>query len=338
MSEHAPHAFRVEPATVTKVWGGRTIVEQFGRDAPADEPVGESWEVADLPEGESRVATGPLRGRPLSDLVERWGRDLVGDRDPSEGFPLLVKIIDAAEDLSVQVHPSQRDVEERFPEADSKDESWLILRTDPGGSILHGVREGVTAETFRRAVDEGRAAELLRRVEVEPGDVVRVAPGTIHAICAGVTLLEIQQPSDTTYRLYDYDRPGLDGQPRELHLDRGMQVANFGDQPPTRIPGGQLQDERADIDLLVDVDAYRIERVEFDDDFEWIVHPGSPQVVHVLEGSLVLTAGEAASSVRIEAGRTAVVPASVERASARAEGPTPAQSVVAGLGGVPLVS
>lgn len=336
MTDHPPYAFRVEPHIVKKTWGGRKLPETFGREAPAGEPIGESWEVADLPEGESRVATGPCSGEPLSVLVERWGQNLVGSSDPAEGFPLLVKIIDAADDLSVQVHPSERDVDESFPEANSKDECWLVLDADPGGSILHGVRDGVGAEEFRDAVDDGRAAALLRRIEVHPGYVVRVPPRTIHAICEGVTLLEIQQPSDTTYRVYDYDRPGLDGEPRELHLDRAMRVANFGEQPPSSLEGEPLDVAGADVSRLVDVPAYRIETAEFDGEFEWQVDPESPQVVHLLDGSVVLSTGEGSESVEVPVAETAVVPAACGGVRAAA-GEGGARLAVAGLGGRPLL-
>src|SRR5690606_19836334 len=143
---------------------------------PADRPVGESWEVADLDEGTSTVASGPLEGRTLRELTREHGQALVGTRASGDAFPLLVKVIDAADDLSVQVHPGPDDVG-RIPGARSKDESWLILERDEGARLLHGVKDGVTRERFRQALDEGGADRLLREVSVEPGDVVRVSPG-----------------------------------------------------------------------------------------------------------------------------------------------------------------
>ncbi len=334
--EVPPHPFRTRPYMRVKVWGGRRLPEQFGKSGPADEPIGEAWEVADLDEGESRVASGPLEGMALSELVDRWGERLVGTAHSGTDFPLLVKLLDAADDLSVQVHPSEAHVRNLFPEADSKDECWLVVDVEPGGSILHGVRGGVDAEAFERAVDEGRAAELLRRVEVEPGQIVRVVPGTIHAICEGVTLLEIQQPSDTTYRVYDYDRAGLDGEPRELHLEEAMAVANFDEQPPTALRPRPTDYPEANVDLMVDVPAYRVERVEADRPFEWRVDPRSPQVVFALNGSAELEAADAGAPVELTRSETAVLPAST--GSLRA---TPVDGsttlIVAGLGGAPLV-
>jgi mannose-6-phosphate isomerase len=320
-----------------KVWGGRKLPETFDKPAPDDEPVGEAWEVADLDEGESRVGSGPLEGRPLSELVERWGEALTGTESPTEAFPLLVKLLDAADDLSVQVHPSEADVREQFPEADSKDECWLIVGVEDGGSILHGVRDGTTSEEFERAVDEGRAAELLRRVHVDPGQIVRVVPGTIHAICEGVTLLEIQQPSDTTYRVYDYDRPGLDGEPRELHLDKAMAVANFDEQPPTALTPEPVDFPDASVELIVDVPSYRIERVELKQPFDWQIDSRSTQVVFALEGEVDLQMPGSDVELTLTRGQTAVVPAAVDRMRAEPRSDS-ATVIVSGVGGVPLVA
>jgi mannose-6-phosphate isomerase len=337
MSDVTPYPFRTRPYTRVKVWGGRQLPETFDKPAPDDEPVGEAWEVADLDEGESLVGSGPLEGQPLSELVERWGDKLIGTASPTEDFPLLVKLLDAADDLSVQVHPSEKDVREQFPEADSKDECWLIVGVEEGGSILHGVRDGTTPEEFERAVDEGRAAELLRRVHVEPGQIVRVVPGTIHAICEGVTLLEIQQPSDTTYRVYDYNRPGLDGEPRELHLDKAMAVANFDEQPPTALTPESLDVEDASVELIVDVPSYRVERVELDEPFTWRIDSRSPQVVFALDGELDLAMPGSEVKLTLTRGQTAVVPAAVEQMRAEPRGDS-ATIVVSGIGGGPLVA
>lgn len=340
MTDVGPYPFRTDSYMRVKVWGGRSLPDDFGKEAPEGEPIGEAWEVADLDEGESRVATGPLAGETLSELVERWGEALIGTEAPGEDFPLLVKLLDAAGDLSVQVHPSEDDLDD-LPGAASKDECWIILAAEEEGSILHGVESGVTASAFRRAVDDGRAASLLRRVDVEPGDVVRVEPGTIHAICSGVTLLEIQQPSDTTYRVYDYNRPGLDGEPRELHLDEAMKVANFGDQPPTSLRGEPTRFEGADVEVLVDVPAYRIERVRLERPVDWRIDPSTPQVLFVVQGRLRVQSPQGTlleeTHFELGPGQTAVLPASIERIGVDPLTEETTEVVVAGLGGRPLV-
>jgi mannose-6-phosphate isomerase len=334
MTTQAPYPFRTRPYLREKVWGGRRLVDFFSKGTEDDIPLGEAWEVSALQEGQSVVDTGPAAGSSLSEVTELWGGDLVGSRASGDGFPLLVKILDAADDLSVQVHPSQQDIEQHFPDADSKDECWVILASDEGGSILHGVQDGVDAEAFRQAVEEGRAEEVCRRVDVEPGQVVRVVPGTIHAICEGVVLLEIQQPSDTTYRVYDYDRPGLDGEPRELHLDEAMTVANFGEQPPTEVAGQPLDHPDADVDLLIDVPSYRIERLRASNPATWTVDPGSLQVVSVLEGAGVLSWGD--GEIDLQPGTTAIIPAVTDRVTLTPRGES-VDAVVSGVGGARLV-
>lgn len=327
--------FKSRPHLVSKVWGGRKLHELFGKDLPADEPYGESWEVADLDEGHSSVDGGMYDGESLSALVDRFGARLVGTASSDGRFPLLVKLLDAARDLSVQVHPGPDDLAARPgapSKGQSKDECWLILDADPGAGILHGLRQSTDGATFRAAVKEGRVVDMLTRVEVSAGDVFRVPPGTIHAICAGVALLEIQQPSDTTYRVYDYGRPGLDGKPRELHIEDALAVARLEPSLPEyrgldRSPGAMI--ERAQ--CIANVDAYRIESLRSSgSDANWAVSPHTAQVVHLLSGRARL------NDVELRAGETAVVPAEVGRVWLTDAGEC--ELVAAGLGGGPLLA
>ena len=306
----SPHIFKNEPYLVEKVWGGRRLETHFGKELPTQKCYGEAWEVADLDEGQSRVGSGPLKGLPLRALAEGWRRALVGRRAVREDrFPLLVKLLDAQRDLSVQVHPGPKDAK-RIEGASSKCETWLILDVSDDGEIIHGLGEnGVSTSDFRKAVAEGAVEELLQRVPVAAGDVVDVVPGTIHAICAGVALLEIQEPSDTTYRIYDYDRPGIDGKPRQLHLDRAMEVARLERSDEILRPVRVIEDG---LDLLACTPVYRIERLYISEAgaVSWQVDPESPQVLHVLEGELVVEDG-IGGSIELGAHESAVVPAMV---------------------------
>ncbi len=328
MSE--PYVVKMRPYLRKKVWGGRKLFEVFGKELPDDSPYGEAWEVSDLAEGQSFAVNGPLAGRSLVDLVDHWGPALTGG--VGEAFPLLVKVLDAQDDLSVQVHPGEDDIERLGLDADSKDECWLILDVDDGGCILHGFEKATTPGDFRMAVEENRAADVLRRVDVAPGDVIRVSPGTIHAICKGVALLEIQQPSDTTYRVYDYNRPGMDGQPRELHLEEAMRVSNFDAHPPAVLEARPSEADPS-VSVLVDVPAYRIERATSFRKLEWTVDERTPQVVFAAGGSLQLRgAGE---TIELAVGETAVIPAGLGEVSV--DGRDGAEVVVAGLGGDALL-
>lgn len=213
------------------LWGGRRLEELFGRRLPPG-VTAESWEVSGYPAEPSVVADGPLAGRELPDLVAQYGVDLLGRRGAraveSGTFPLLVKLLDASHALSVQVHPDDAWAAAHGTGESGKDEMWHILHAEPGACIVHGLRTGVDRAALRGAVAEGRVQDALNRVPVHHGDSIMVPAGTVHGILSGVVLLEVQQTSDTTYRIYDWDRLGPDGRPRELHVDRALEVIDFG--------------------------------------------------------------------------------------------------------------
>ncbi|MEM1347907.1 MAG: type I phosphomannose isomerase catalytic subunit [Myxococcota bacterium] len=330
MTTLAPYVMRSAPHFVRKVWGGRKLATAFHKRLPDDARYGESWEVADLPSGASRIANGSLAGRTLTDAVALLGDALLGTHAPNpERFPLLVKLLDARDDLSVQVHPGERHLH-LFEGARSKDECWLILHADPGASVLHGCREPMDRATFARRATDGTLVDALRRVPVSPGDVLRIAPGTVHSICAGVALLEIQQPSNTTFRLYDYQRPGLDGRMRPLHLQEGCQVCCMeqAKDQVTLTPTARDHDG-VEVLELVTTPSYCVEALTLPDaPMTWRIAPQSVQVVYIKSGTCVL--GEE----RFTRGETAILPASL--GSVRASGPG-AALVVSGVCG-PLVA
>lgn len=217
------------------LWGGRRLEELLGRRLP-EGVTAESWEISGHPDEPSVVADGPLAGRNLPDLVTRYGVELLGHRGARAAargaFPLLVKLLDARHALSVQVHPNDAWAAAHRTGESGKDEMWYILHAEPGAQIIHGVQEGVDRADFRRAVAEGHVQDVLNRVSVRPGDSVMVRAGTVHGILSGVVLLEVQQTSDTTYRIYDWDRLGPDGRPRELHVDKALEVIDFDHPGP----------------------------------------------------------------------------------------------------------
>ncbi len=325
-----PYILKMRPYLRKKVWGGRKLADVFGKPLPDASPYGEAWEVSDLAEGQSFVTNGPLAGQSLGAVIERWGTALTGP--DGAAFPLLVKVLDAQDDLSVQVHPGDDDIARLDLDADSKDECWLILHADDDGCVLHGFTEASTPADFRMAVEENRAAEALRRVSVQAGDVIRVAPGTIHAICKGVVLLEVQQPSDTTYRVYDYNRPGMDGNPRELHLEQAMQVSNFDVHEPAKLAASPSSTNPS-AQVLVDVDAYRIEKATGFSTLRWTLDDARPQVIFAGAGRVRLTGGRhgVRHHVELAYGQTAVIPAGLGEVVA--EGADGAELIVASMGG-----
>ncbi|NUQ00747.1 MAG: class I mannose-6-phosphate isomerase [Armatimonadetes bacterium] len=311
------------PHCQPRIWGGRRLAELYGKALPPDEPIGETWEVADLPEGHSTIGNGRWQGAALGEVVAAWGGALIGSAWPAGRFPLLVKLLDAQDDLSVQVHPSDDDCARLFPTHHGKDESWVILHSE-AGSILHGAVEGQDWERFAAALAADRALDCLRRVEVAPGDVFRVAPGTIHALGRGVVVLEIQQPSDSTFRLYDY------GRGRQLHLEESRQVICWDSSPEPRALPRPLPATWGGRELLVDVPAYRLERLRLEREATWSIDPRSVQCLTVLSGRGRL----AGADLTLSPGRTILVPAQLGRVTITPD--EPLTVVLAGAGGVPL--
>ena len=215
-----------EPVYKDYIWGGDRIPRRYGRDLP-DGIYAESWEIADRPEGMSLVTNGPLAGATLNRLVGELGEALLGAGQASPSFPLLIKIIDAAKRLSVQVHPNDRTAP--LTGGEPKTETWYVLDADPGAAVFAGLTPGTTAASFRRAVAAGQVAECLVRVPIEPGMVIFIPGGRVHAVGEGALLLEVQQNSNTTYRVHDWGRVGHDGQPRALHIEEAMQVIDWTD-------------------------------------------------------------------------------------------------------------
>jgi len=217
----AVYPYRFEPIYKEKIWGGRSLERLFGRGLPAGASIGESWELADLPEGESVVANGPDAGKTVHALLAEKGGEILGPARalPDGRFPLLLKLLDASDILSLQVHPDERAVAELGPPAALKTECWYVLASREG-YILKGVREGVTVEDLREALAAGDdpdvLAGLLRRYDVKAGDFHYLPAGTLHALGAGVVVAEIQTPSDTTYRLSDW------GRGRQVHLEQAL--------------------------------------------------------------------------------------------------------------------
>ncbi len=245
----APYLLRLDPIVKEKVWGGRKL-EAFGKRLPDGALVGETWEVADLAatapggggggEARSRIVNGALAGTTLHDALERWGEALLGSARPAAGgFPLLVKLLDAREHLSVQVHPSEAFVRSD-PAALVKHECWYVLEADPGAVIFAGLAPGVDRERLAADSAAGRLVDDLLAVPAIPGDCHHLPSGTVHALGAGIVVAEVQSPSDTTFRLYDwaaeYGRAG-----RELHTESALACALAGPapRPVRREPGSR---------------------------------------------------------------------------------------------------
>ena len=253
-----PQPIRFSPIYKERVWGGRTLESKFGRQLPdANQPYGESWEICDREGDQTYVAGGEFDGLSLAELWTNHRERVFGKRlveHPSPRFPLLLKILDARADLSIQVHPTKKVAAELGGEP--KSEAWFIAATEPGAKIYVGLKQGITRESFLEAVNEGRTAEVVGVLEPKPGDYIHLPSGRLHAIGAGVLIFEVQQNSDTTYRIFDWNRMGLDGKPRALHVDEAMRCIDFSD---TSAHVG-----RSDEESLIDCPAFKVDRWQFE--------------------------------------------------------------------------
>lgn len=321
------------PVYKERVWGGRRLADLFGKDLPADTPIGESWEVADIPEGASSIANGPFAGRDLTAVTQELGADLVGtgwtDLAYPDRFPLLVKLLDAQQNLSVQVHPSQEDCDRFFPDAHPKDESWVILDAEAQAKVYQDFQPNVTPDDVARHLEDDTLMDLLGVISVRGGDVLRNAPGTVHALGEGVCLLEVQQPSDTTFRLYDY------GRGRPIHVEEGKRSIRIHNEAVGLLRADLERFDWGTREVLVDVPAYRLERLSVTGPLTWTIDPRSVQVVSMIDGGGTFRA-EAGEPLTAKLGQTILLPAKLGRITFEPVG-LRTGLVVAGAGGVSLV-
>ena len=217
------------PIYKDKIWGGDKIRSVLGKDYGDLPNCGESWEVSAVPGQVSVVAEGPLKGRDLSWLIGEYGAELLGESvfgKYGAEFPLLVKFISAADDLSIQVHPDDA-MAAKYHGGFGKTEMWYVLDADPGAELIYGFDREMTREMYLEYFHAGRLEELLRRVPVKKGDCFFLPPGRVHSIGRGILLAEIQQSSDITYRIYDFDRVDAGGRKRELHVELALEAMDF---------------------------------------------------------------------------------------------------------------
>jgi mannose-6-phosphate isomerase len=294
-----PYPITFEPILKEKVWGGRAL-ENYGKQLPAETLIGESWELADLPNsikgGKSVIANGALAGKTLAEAIR-------GD----VGFPLLVKFLDANDNLSVQVHPSET-YAEHHPETHLKSEAWVVLDAEPNSYIYVGLKQGTTEISLRTAIDDNSVPALLNSIAVSKGECYYLPSGTCHALGAGVLVAEVQTPSDTTFRLWDWGRTH-----RHMHVDQAMQCIDFDAlyAPPkqaTPMASGPFLTTH-----YVDSPHFSIERVEATEDTTLpLVVDDAPTVIMVVEGNTTI---EHATPVDATVGTTILLPVGLTNAT-----------------------
>jgi mannose-6-phosphate isomerase len=229
-----------KPIFQERIWGGRKLADLFGKNLPPKKRIGESWEIVDRPEAQSVVMNGPLKGKTLHELWTQHRQEIFGHVPDTPRFPLLIKILDAQEKLSLQVHPPENVA--RRVGGEPKSEFWYIAAADPDAKLFLGFREPITRSRFEERLREGTVMDDVHAIDVRPGDAVFLPSGRVHALGAGNLLIEIQQNSDTTYRVFDWNRTDrTTGTKRDLHIEQAIQCINFEDVQPKLIePKGEL--------------------------------------------------------------------------------------------------
>ncbi len=290
-----------EPVLKEYIWGGHDLARLLKRPIPADRPIAESWEIAAHANGTTNVTNGRYAGRSLSWLLHELGEALVGHRAlwalERDRFPLLIKLLDAAHDLSVQVHPDDAYSLAHEGNELGKSEMWVVLHARPGAAVVLGLAQSATRESFRAAVDSGNLEPLLHSIPVSAGDHICVPAGSLHAILGGVLIAEIQQNSDTTYRVYDWNRRGMDGRPRPLHVEKALDVINFAQIAPGKPEAQPVQDiSGASRERLCATDYFVVERLRLEDGeyFAGNCNGETLEIWGILEGAARLDSGEPA--------------------------------------------
>jgi mannose-6-phosphate isomerase len=286
------------PIFKERIWGAQNLRSVFGKDIPSHTAIGESWELADLPHDKTTVRNGPDAGLTIGRIIEREGKSVTGRDDFPRPFPLLVKLLDCAAVLSVQVHPDEATCR-RMGRGDFKTECWYVIRAEKNACIYKGLRPGVTRERMEEAITAGTVETLLQKVPVSAGECHFLPAGTPHAIGAGILIAEIQTPSDTTYRVFDWNRVDGRGHARKLHVAEALESIHFDasrDDLSVRTGG-----------VLADCPYFRIEKTMITSTGEIKFTPGVMRVIIILSGTGRISGREAA--VPFRAGDTILIPA-----------------------------
>jgi mannose-6-phosphate isomerase len=306
-----------QPIFKERIWGGRTLETLFAKRLPPGVLVGESWEIADRPGDESVIANGTFAGHTLRWLMVQHRADLLGDAAPAAGdrFPILCKLLDAREKLSLQVHPPAG---ASPPLGEPKTEMWYIAAAEPDAELYVGLKRDVTREAFEEGIRAGRVAECFHRLPVQAGDAMFLPSGRVHAIGAGLVLFEIQQNSDTTFRVYDWDRLGLDGAPRDLHIAESLASIDFADVEPAMVSSEPSGEGQFAFRPLVRDALFNVDLVRANTKAVLTLQPPRLRIVANVERQLVVNGGGV--GVALTPGQFCLIPASIADVTLRAQG------------------
>ena len=300
-------AMKLTPAFKDYIWGGTRLREEYGKKCDLAK-VAESWELSCHKDGPSVISAGEYAGMTLAEYVEKCGKAVLGTNCAKfDNFPILIKLIDAKDNLSVQVHPDN-EYALRVEGEYGKTEMWYVVDCDPGASLLYGFTHEISKEEFRRRIEENTLLEVTNRVEVHPGDVFFIDAKTLHAIGSGILIAEIQQNSNTTYRVYDYGRVGVDGKPRQLHVEKALEVTRLA--PPARSAKPQGEKEERDgysSTLLASCEYFTVHEMEVSTEARLEAGGSSFHSLLLLDGALTLAMG--GEEMAVAKGESVFIPA-----------------------------
>ena len=299
-----------QPLFKDRIWGGRELERLYGKPIPAGQ-IGESWEISDRPGDANVITNGSLAGKNLRWLMEHHAAEILGGAKPAaEGrFPLLCKILDAREKLSLQVHPPANKAAEL--KGEPKTEMWYIADAAPDASLYVGLKNGVTRAEFEQKISDGSVADCFHRIPVKAGDTMFLPSGRVHAIGDGLVIFEIQQNSDTTYRVFDWNRVGLDGKPRELHIAQSLASIDFNDFEPKLVATPFVTDGKVQKRALVNDPLFNVEAWRLPANVDGLLKAKKLQIVAVTAGQVEIKS--CTTIVDLASGQFCLIPASLER-------------------------
>ena len=315
-----PFVFR--PIFKDRIWGGRELERLYGKEIPAGQLTGESWEISDRPGDASVIANGPLAGKDLRWLMENHAADVLGGAKPATAgrFPLLCKILDAREKLSLQVHPPAGRAAEL--KGEPKTELWFIADAAPGASLYVGLKHGVTRAEFERKISDGSVADCFHRLPVKAGDTMFLPSGRVHAIGDGLVIFELQQNSDTTYRVFDWNRVGLDGKPRDLHLQQSLASIDFNDFEPKLVPANYRPGPGFQFRQLVEDPLFNVQELVFENAGSVTLAGQYLRIIAVTRGTATIADDRSGIIAQLKAGDFCLIPACLNKVEVKATGNT----------------
>jgi mannose-6-phosphate isomerase len=313
------YPFVFQPIFKDRIWGGRELERLYGKKLPNATPIGEAWEISDRPGDASVIANGPLAGNDLRWLMEHHAAAMLGDAKPAaQGrFPLLCKILDAREKLSLQVHPPASRAAEL--KGEPKTEMWFIADAAPDASLYVGLKPGVTRAEFEMKIADGSVAECFHHIPVKAGDTMFLPSGRVHAIGDGLVIFEIQQNSDTTYRVFDWNRVGLDGQPRELHIAESLASIDFNDFAPKLVPAFYREGPNFKFRQLVEDPLFNVQEMVFENAGSMKPAGQYLRIIAVVRGAATLRDAESGISAELQPGQFGLIPAALKGVEIKAQ-------------------